>query len=227
MKDYNLTLGDNWHILTLNKHKYMRKNDRTKPNPTTPLRERKKSKVRAQLKQHALHLFIEQGYASTTIEQIAEKAEVSPRTFFRYFASKEDLVFDDDYDAQLIASFRTQSLELSVVGALRGALRAAFTQLPDEKRIYEHQRHAIISTTPELQVRNGHEFIRNIELLADLIAERTHQQTGDQAVRTLAGALVGVLISARIEADKDPKTNPLELTDASLEQFEAMMSTNK
>jgi AcrR family transcriptional regulator len=205
----------------------MQRNDTTKPNPTTGLRERKKSRVRHQLKQHALRLFIEQGYAATTVEQIAECAEISPRTFFRYFASKEDLVFDDDYDEQLITALRAQPSELSVVGALRGALRAVFTQLPDEARIQEEQRHAIILETPELQVRNGHELIRNIELLARLIAERTYQQSGDQAVRTLAGALAGVIISAQMEVDNNPNIDRLEQVDRSLELFEAMIDTDK
>src|SRR5215813_3567608 len=99
----------------------MQHHSNEKPTRTTGLRERKKSKVRNQLKQHALRLFLEQGYEATTIEQIAQQAEVSPRTFFRYFASKEDLIFDDEYDERLIAAFRAQPSELSVVGALRRA----------------------------------------------------------------------------------------------------------
>jgi AcrR family transcriptional regulator len=205
----------------------MQQNDTTKPNPRTGLRERKKSKVREQLKRYALQLFLQHGYEATTIEQIAEKAEVSPRTFFRYFASKEDLIFDDAYDERLIASFQAQGAQLSVVGALRAALRIVFTQLPDEERLYEQQRHAIILATPALQVRNGHELLRNIELLAGLIAERTHQQTSDLAVRTLAGALAGVIISAHMEGDKDPTINRLERVDKSLEQFEAILNTDK
>src|SRR5262245_51701770 len=131
-------------------------NSHTKPNPTTGLRERKKSKVREQLRRHALRLFMEQGYAATTVEQIAEQAEVSPRTFFRYFASKEGILFADDFDEQFIATFRAQPSELSVVGAVRASMRAVFTHVSEEQAHYEQQRHAIILATPELQVRNGH-----------------------------------------------------------------------
>jgi AcrR family transcriptional regulator len=201
--------------------------DSTKHNPTTGLRERKKSKLRDQLKQHAMRLFVEQGYDATTVEQIAEQAEVSPRTFFRYFANKEDLLFDDDLDPQLIASFRAQEAQLSVVSALRNSLRAVFMQVSEVQRLYEQQRHAIMLATPELQVRNGHELIRNIELLASLIAERTHQQTGDLAVRTLAGALAGVIIAAHMEVDKDPSIDRIDQIDKSLAQFEAMISTDE
>jgi transcriptional regulator GlxA family with amidase domain len=52
------------------------------------LRERKKTKTRAAIREHALRLFREQGYEATTVEQIAEAAEVSHSTFFRYFPTK-------------------------------------------------------------------------------------------------------------------------------------------
>ena len=69
------------------------------------LRERKKARTRASLREHALRLFREQGYQATTVEQIAAAAEVSPSTFFRYFPTKEDLVLQDDMDTRLLDAF--------------------------------------------------------------------------------------------------------------------------
>ena len=60
--------------------------------------ERKKARTRAAIREHAFRLFREQGYDATTVDQIAEAAEVSPSTFFRYFPTKEDVVLQDDME---------------------------------------------------------------------------------------------------------------------------------
>src|SRR5215469_7353234 len=91
--------------------------------PVTGLRERKKAKTRAALQQHALRLFQQQGYDATTVEQIAEAAEISPSTFFRYFPTKEDVVLYDDVDPILFAAFEAQPAELNPIQAMRRALR--------------------------------------------------------------------------------------------------------
>ncbi|HYQ36885.1 MAG TPA: TetR family transcriptional regulator, partial [Mycobacterium sp.] len=77
------------------------------------LRERKKIKTRLAIRREAFRLFDANGYAATTVEQIAEAAEVSPSTFFRYFPSKESLLLADDLDPLVLAAFKAQPPDLS------------------------------------------------------------------------------------------------------------------
>src|SRR5437016_8102361 len=90
--------------------------------PALGLRERKKAKTRAAIQAEALRLFREQGYDATTVEQIADAAEVSPSTFFRYFPTKEDVLLRDDMDELWLDLLRAQPPGLPPLPALRAAL---------------------------------------------------------------------------------------------------------
>src|SRR6266702_4650622 len=94
--------------------------------PQAGLRERKKARTRAAIRQHALRLFREQGYQATTVEQIAAAAEVSPSTFFRYFPTKEDVVLQDDMDTRMVEAFTRQPRDLTPIRAVREAIADAF-----------------------------------------------------------------------------------------------------
>jgi AcrR family transcriptional regulator len=108
--------------------------------PARGLRERKKAKTRAAIQRHALRLFREQGYEATTVEQIADAAEVSPSTFFRYFLIKEAVALYDDLDPLFIAAFEAQPAELRPVQALRRALHQVFTALPAAEAEQQRER---------------------------------------------------------------------------------------
>src|ERR1700736_2951628 len=86
-------------------------------------RDRNKLRTRARLSGAALELFATQGYDATTIDQITEAADVSLRTFFRYFDSKEDVLFPrGDIDHPFFHKLRKESLDLDDVAAVRNAI---------------------------------------------------------------------------------------------------------
>jgi AcrR family transcriptional regulator len=76
-------------------------------------RERKKSRTRQDLVEAATHLFAAQGYSNTTIEQITDLADVSARTFFRHFASKEEVLFPQRFHTEALLAAVAQQPETS------------------------------------------------------------------------------------------------------------------
>ncbi|SFP66529.1 DNA-binding transcriptional regulator, AcrR family [Amycolatopsis arida] len=185
------------------------------------LRERKKARTRAAIQDHALRLFIEQGYAETTVEQIAAAAEVSPSTFFRYFPTKEDTVLYDRLDPVLIEAFVRQPAELSPIAAVRAAIHEVFTGLDAEESELERARQRLVLGVPELRGRLMDQVADGVGLLVDGVARRTGRAPDDLAVRAWSGAVVGVCVAAFLTALVDPDGDPMRDLDAALAQLEA------
>jgi AcrR family transcriptional regulator len=185
------------------------------------LRERKKARTRAVIREQALRLFREQGYQATTVEQIAEAAEVSPSTFFRYFPTKEDVVLQDDFDPIAIEKFEAQPRDIHVVAALRAAMREAFAEVPAEELEQWREVTRLTMAVPELRARTLDEFTRSVTMAAELIAKRQGRDPDDFAVRTVAGAIVGVGLSVMMTVAEDPSADVIELMDAGMAHLEA------
>jgi AcrR family transcriptional regulator len=189
--------------------------DRTRPT----LRERKKTRTRFAIQQEALRLFRDQGYSATTVEQIADAADVSPSTFFRYFPTKDALVLTDDYDPVMVERFRAQPTGLALVPAFRAALRETFADLPQEQRDAAEERNALIRSVPELRAGFAEFLLRSVRLLVQLVAERTDRPADDPEVVAAVGAVMGVIMSSFLMPGQDIVTK-LEMVDAQLGHLE-------
>jgi AcrR family transcriptional regulator len=184
------------------------------------LRERKKAKTRAAIQQHTLRLFKEQGYEATTVSQIAEAAEISESTFFRYFPTKEDLVIQDEYDAALIEAFKAQPADLGPVEAMRGALRAVFKDLSPEELSNIRERTQLLLTVPELQEAFAGNLVQTVDKFSELVAARVGRSPDDLQVTALVGAMVGISLSVSLLAFRKASANYMELIDEALSQLE-------
>ncbi len=104
--------------------------------PRASLRERKKLATRRSLRRHALDLVAQRGFANVTVEDIAEAADVSPRTFFNYFPSKEAVLFgaDPDRAASLRDRLVREAPGASALDALRIVIAEDAQAVADELR---------------------------------------------------------------------------------------------
>jgi AcrR family transcriptional regulator len=194
----------------------------TDTHPAGGLRERKKARTRAAIQHEALRLFRDHGYGATTVEQIADAAEVAVSTLFRYFPAKEDLVLSDEYDPLIIEAFRGQRADLRPVEALRGALRSVMGGLSAAEAADMRERANLAVGIPELRAAMVDQLAQTMRQLTGLIAERAGRDADDFAVHTLAGAMIGVMISAEFYWIEHPGTDLFALLDDALAELGAL-----
>jgi AcrR family transcriptional regulator len=141
------------------------------------LRERKKQRTRWAFIDAALDLFLAQGYEATTIDEIVAAVDVSQRTFFRYFAGKEDvaLSFLAGYDEIFIQALTERPAAEPPVAALRAALNASLSAVEesDEEQAARFCKlRRLIDGTPALAAGQLRRFSETEQELATIIARR-------------------------------------------------------
>jgi len=186
---------------------------RNKSPVTTPrpgLRERKKTRTREAIRQAAYRLFSEQGYDATSVDRIAEEAEVSPSTVFRYFPTKEDIVLSDEYDPLLRDALVARPADEPPVTALRNAMLEVFEQAmhqePGREPAESHQRMRLVLDVPALRARMTEHMSVTGRFLASALSERTGLAEDSLELRVCTGALLGAMVEAMWywgESDRD------------------------
>ena len=182
-------------------NRYMPEADRS-----VTLRERKKLKTREAIRREAFRLFDENGYANTTVEQIADAAEVSPSTFFRYFPSKESVLLADDMDPIMLEALERQPRELSPMAAIRRAAEETFATMSEDQWEVERTRQRLIFSIPEIKSAMYDEYYRTIRIFTEALSRRLGRDRDDFELRAFAGALTGALMGVVTE-------QPLSIAD--------------
>jgi AcrR family transcriptional regulator len=163
--------------------------------PSLGLRERKKIKLRQTMQAEALRLFLAQGYEQTTVEQIAEAAETSTTTFYRYFPTKEDVVLDDDFDALIEAAFASRPASEPLADSFRAVARAVVTAAEADQD-FHIARLRLMDSVPALQARYASENHATAGLFARALAGRVGRPADDYQVELTTVALTAVVFAA-------------------------------
>jgi AcrR family transcriptional regulator len=169
-----------------------------KSDPAAPmsLRDTRKTETRRALRDAALKLFASKGYDATSTEEIAEKAGVSARTFFRYYPTKESVVFSaqDPWFQSLADIYLAQPAALNDCDAMCNA----FIELAPwavRGRTVMRLRERSIASSPTLRGLKTDHHEQNVNQLAEAIAARRGLAKPDEASALLAG--IGVLTHHR------------------------------
>src|SRR5690349_3775700 len=158
------------------------------------LRERKKQQTRETIARVALELFAQQGYENTTLAEIADAADVSKRTIFAYFESKEDILFCDEpmFYEQLKEKLEQRPPGTTTVDALRDCLSSG-PAMDDNARL----RKQIIHSDQSLRLSERGRSAQLEQLVADSIARDLDAEAGDIRPPLVAAAVTAAFNAAR------------------------------
>ncbi|MFV0128087.1 TetR/AcrR family transcriptional regulator [Streptomyces sp. HMX112] len=182
--------------------------------PPLGLRERKKLKTRAAIRRATYRLIAEQGYEATTVEQIAEAAEVSPSTVFRYFPAKEDIVLTDEYAPLMEAALRARPAGEEPLESLRRIVTGAVSAVLDSDPELMRQRTRLMVEVPAVRARMTETMAETSQSLARALADRTGRAADDLEVRVFTAAVMGALREVTIHwAERDRKDDLVALVN--------------
>jgi AcrR family transcriptional regulator len=183
-------------------------------------RERKKERTARAIEDAALSLFAKRGFAATTVAEISEAADISPRTFFGYFPSKESVLFCD-FDAtfqRLAARLDERTAGESALDALRAWILEEIERdgLPDKR---ERRRRRVIEANESLLAHERHLMTRFEGLIAKAAARDFDAAPDDLHPRLVAVAAAATLTALRPDLDEPdpaPGADPLQSLDDAL-----------
>lgn len=201
-------------------------------SPTTTaegagLRERKKQRTREALIDAAFELFASKGFEATTVDEIAEAVEVSPRTFFRYFGSKEDVAtsLQRQQFVEVYAALDARPPDEPVITALRGACVEVLRAYEEDAT--ENLQFACVT---QLVQESPAVMARSLEICAEQLDELSRRVAARMGVDPIADPrpkLVASVASAALQVavrawrENEPDQKVSDLADRAFALLEA------
>lgn len=175
------------------------------------LREQNKAETRIAIQRAAVELFEEEGYDATTVDDIARRANVAPRTFFRYFPSKELTLFSEDASERLASLVAAAPAHLSPLSVLEHSIGQL---LHDEPSDLDRRRQAL-----RRQLRTQPGVTRQFSHILELMQQRLHEafrrrfvDAGAERPDLMASAIVAIHLGLAEQFHEDP-TSPAVFKD--------------
>jgi AcrR family transcriptional regulator len=185
------------------------------------LRERKKATTRTRLMTVALRLFAERGFEATTVEDIAAAADVAPRTFFRYFPTKVDVLFGDhrDFVDLLRETLETRPDHEPVIDAVRRASLAWLDRVLADPELFL-VRSRLAAGVPAAHAHGRYLDAEYEDVIADAVAAtRATEPAADLEARLLARAAWAATRAAR-DVWLATETDPRELVNRAFDHLD-------
>lgn len=176
----------------------------------TGLRERKRIAAIRRIQEAALDLFDERGFDAVTIEQIAEAAEVSPSSIYRYFGTKEQLILHEELDFQLLDIVKTELTTHPPVEAVKRAVASVMTQFFGRDEELARRKIRYWAEEPAIQTAAASLSEQMAQLVAAALADTTRRPPDDLDVQVIATTLIWAMNAAARHWYASGYVQPLE-----------------
>jgi len=170
--------------------------ERPRSDTTPGLRERRRVRVKLMVQAEALKLFADKGYEQTTIDDIAHASAMSPRTFFRYFPTKEDVVLWDEYDELSFAELLGSQEHEDPLVRLITTIREIIGGVHDRDRDLLLARTKLSFRVPEIRARFLDEQASTMGAIYPQLAVALGGDPDDLGLRVMLSAMFAAMLVA-------------------------------